>query len=589
MEQEFATSISEACPQSRSSVQNLLDYLALRKHDLRDLQFRLAALGFSSLGRSESCTLAAIDAVIAILERLAGKRRTHDSASTQLAFKKGTATLARNAHRLLGPLPQGRAVRIMVTLPSEAADSYEMVKALIADGTDLVRINCAHDSQMEWQSMITHVHNANQESGKHCKVLMDLAGPKLRTGTIRRGCEVARWRVVRDVRGNVIVPARICLVGKNATPNSLPKFDAQLPVPNKLLHHIDLADTIEIMDSRNKIRKLTVISKADHACLCTCSQGAYVLSGSKLSVLRKGKEIAKGHLSELPFVEEPIHLQPGDLLVLTRQEESVAAAHRHLPHISCTLPEVFSTALPGQPIFFDDGKIEGQISEVDPEYILVEIFHTGAAAAKLGSAKGINLPETGFSIGALTGKDREDLDFVAANADIVGLSFVRRAEDVQALQQELAARGESNLGIVLKIESRPGFEQLPLIMMAALRHHPVGIMVARGDLTIEVGFERLAEVQEEILWLSEAAHMPVIWATQVLETLTKTGIPSRAEVTDAAMGVRAECVMLNKGEHILDAVRFLDGILHRMRAHHLKKRSMLRRLRVAQIKYEAAP
>ena len=95
-----------------------------------------------------------------------------------------------------------------------------------------------------------------------------------------------------------------------------------------------------------------------------------------------------------------------------------------------------------------------------------------------------------------------------------------------------------NLGIVLKIESRPAFDRFPLIMIAAMRHHPVEIMVARGDLAIELGFERLAEVQEEILWLSEAAHIPVIWATQVLETLAKTGVPSRAEVTDAATGVR---------------------------------------------------
>jgi pyruvate kinase len=73
-------------------------------------------------------------------------------------------------------------------------------------------------------------------------------------------------------------------------------------------------------------------------------------------------------------------------------------------------------------------------------------------------------------------------------------------------------------------------------MIAGLRRHPVGIMVARGDLAVEVGFERLAEIQEEILSLNEAAHMPVIWATQVLETLAKTGIPSRAEVTDAVAG-----------------------------------------------------
>jgi pyruvate kinase len=106
-------------------------------------------------------------------------------------------------------------------------------------------------------------------------------------------------------------------------------------------------------------------------------------------------------------------------------------------------------------------------------------------------------------------------------------------------------------------------------------------MIARGDLAIECGWERMAEVQEQILWICEAAHMPVIWATQVLESLAKNGLPSRAEITDAAMGERAECVMLNKGPYILNAVRVLDDILQRMENHQSKKRSMLRHLRLA--------
>ena len=83
-----------------------------------------------------------------------------------------------------------------------------------------------------------------------------------------------------------------------------------------------------------------------------------------------------------------------------------------------------------------------------------------------------------------------------------------------------------------------------------MRGERVGVMIARGDLAVECGYERLAEVQEEMLWFCEAAHIPVIWATQVLESLAKKGMPSRAEITDAAMGERAECVMLNKGPHI---------------------------------------
>jgi len=345
---------------------------------------------------------------------------------------------------------------------------------------------------------------------------------------------------------------------------------------------------VRIKDSQRRKRHLTVTHVSDHACVCSCERSAYVLSRAEWALLRDKKKIASGHLGDLPFVEEPIRLRPRDLLVLTKEEFKPKPRHGEIPRISCTLPEVFSTAQAGEPIFFDDGKIEGRIREVHPDHLLVEILHTGANGAKLGSAKGINLPETDLGIGSMTEKDRRDLDFVAVHADIVGLSFVRRPEDVIELLEELAQRGKSELGIILKIESRCGFDQLPLTMLAALRHHPVGIMVARGDLAIEVGFERLAEVQEEILWLSEAAHMPVIWATQVLETLAKTGTPSRAEVTDAAMGVRAECVMLNKGEHILDAVRFLDHVLHKMQAHHSKKRSMLRRLAVAQVSHAAS-
>jgi pyruvate kinase len=468
MEQEFEVSIAEACPQSHRSVQNLVHYLALRQHDLRDLQSRLAALGISSLGRIESSTLAGIEAVIAILESLAEDQRGNPSVRSDCVdFKTGPAILAEQSDHLLGPVPKGRAVRVMVTMPSEAAQSYELVKGLIEAGMDVMRINCAHDSEREWESMITHMHRANQDLGQQSKVLMDLAGPKLRTGPIHRGHHVVRWRVGNNARGTVVAPARIALLGKHAASESLPSVDALLPAPEKLLRSALLGDTVWVKDSQKKKRRLTVIHKADHACVCTCEQGAYILSRAALSLVRDGKEIAVGRLGDLPFVEEPIRLHPGDLLVLTKEENKLLAQHRDIPHIACTLPEAFDTALPGQPIFFDDGKIEGRIRESHPDHMLVEILHTGSGEAKLGSEKGINLPETDLSVGAMTEKDRHDLDFVAEHADIVGLSFVRRPDDVLELQQELAARGKSGLGIILKIESRQGFDQLPFSLIAA--------------------------------------------------------------------------------------------------------------------------
>jgi pyruvate kinase len=166
---------------------------------------------------------------------------------------------------------------------------------------------------------------------------------------------------------------------------------------------------------------------------------------------------------------------------------------------------------------------------------------------------------------------------------MVGLSFARTAEDVLLLERCLEERDGGDIGILLKIETRAAFEQLPRMLLAGLRSPPLGIMVARGDLGVEIGFERLAEVQEQMLWLCEAAHVPVVWATQVLETLAKRGIPSRAEVTDAAMSGRAECVMLNKGPHVAAAVAFLSNVLGRMAQHQTKKRAMLRPLSVSHL------
>jgi pyruvate kinase len=213
----------------------------------------------------------------------------------------------------------------------------------------------------------------------------------------------------------------------------------------------------------------------------------------------------------------------------------------------------------------------------------VQITRAGIDGEKLGADKGINFPDSDLRLPALTGLDLELLPVVAKFADLIGLSFVHDPDDVLTLQHRLGQLQGNRPGIVLKLETRKAFETLPLLILAALRSESTGLMIARGDLAVECGFERMAEIQEEILWICEAAHMPVIWATQVLETLAKEGLPSRAEITDAAMGVRAECVMLNKGPHILEAIRALDDILRRMVDHQSKKRPMLRSLRVARI------
>ena len=131
------------------------------------------------------------------------------------------------------------------------------------------------------------------------------------------------------------------------------------------------------------------------------------------------------------------------------------------------------------------------------------------------------------------------------------------------------------LGIILKIETQEAFKNLPSILLKAMENYPIGVMIARGDLAIETGWKNFAIIQKEILKICDAAHLPDVWATQVLENLTKKGIPTRAEITDVAVAQRAECVMLNKGPYIDRTVKMLDKILTKMQRIQKRKGKLL--------------
>ncbi len=126
---------------------------------------------------------------------------------------------------------------------------------------------------------------------------------------------------------------------------------------------------------------------------------------------------------------------------------------------------------------------------------------------------------------------------------------------------------------MIKIETLEIIDVLPSVIFKAMTQNQICVMIARGDLAVEVGYERLSELQEEIQWICEAAHIPVIWATQVLENLVKTGIPTRAEMSDITLGSKSECIMLNKGDYLNDAVILLNDVLCRFAKHQYKKRS----------------
>ena len=244
---------------------------------------------------------------------------------------------------------------------------------------------------------------------------------------------------------------------------------------------------------------------------------------------------------------------------------------------ACTLPDAAAQVRPGGAVAFDDGKIVGTVTVREPGGLWIEIGRTKPGGTRLKEDKGINFPGAALRLAALTAADRAALDAVAGLADIVGYSFVQRAADIDVLHAELAARGAAP-GVVAKVETETAFRSLPEIIVAGAGRGPFGVMIARGDLGVEIGFARLSEVQEEILWLCEAARVPVIWATEVLASLVKSGLPARGDVTDAAMGARAECVMLNKGPYLAEGVRTLADVLRRAERHLDKKTPQLPRL-----------
>ena len=576
---------------NRASARNLIHYLGLRCHDIRDLQNQLARNGISSLGRSESHVMSNLNKVLKLLHRILGRPyEPGEEYENALTLDQGSEILVRRTRALLGPQPKHRKVRIMVTLPAEASDDYELVRDLIQGGMDCARINGAHDTPDVWERMVANIEKAKTATGLGCRICFDIPGPKLRTGHFEPGPRVIKWRPERDALGNVIAPAKIWLTA-NEDPQSAPsQASAELTMPADFLRHLTGGNEIKFADARGSTRIIKPTAVEQGGVWLEANTTAYVIPETEFRVLTgTGSERAHACPGNIPALEQYAHLRAGDTVILTRSQapgkpaligsDGTVVKPARIP---CTLPGVFDCVKEGERVWFDDGKLGGVISHVDQDEIQVEITRSGPKGFRLKGDKGINLPDSELNLPALTDTDRQILEFAVRYADLIGYSFVRRARDVTELQSELERMGSEHLGIILKIETRAAFENLPELLLASMKNPNTGVMIARGDLAVESGFERMAEVQEEILWMCEAAHMPVIWATQVLEQLSKKGMSSRAEITDAAMSERAECVMLNKGPFVVEAVRTLDNILTRMQSHQNKKRSMMRPLHLAE-------
>ncbi|MFO8068978.1 MAG: pyruvate kinase [Alkalibacterium sp.] len=455
------------------SARDLAYYLALRRRDIRNIQMELTPLGLSSLGRLESRTLNNLDAVLTSLSIIAGKESEWSYPSYE-SFIAGQEQLTKNTRQLFGNKPESRHTRIMVTMPSEAAKDDQLIQLLIRNGMNVARINCAHDDAEIWKEMVGRIRKIAENEQADVKVLMDIAGPKIRTGWV-------------------------------------------------------------------------------------------------FTTLKKPK------------------VKPGDKWYLAKNWEDLPHKNETKVTAGCSISEIFKTLEVGDQVLYDDGTIESEVEEVTDGGSVLRVKKTRTGkSVRIKAEKGLNFPKSQFDLEMLTEQDKKDMGFAIEYADIMGLSFVKDAEDIKKVQTELISQTDikraTEIPLMAKIETIQAVENLPAIIMTAAGKNPFSVMIARGDLAVEIGYSRLAELQQEIMWICEAADIPVVWGTEVLDNMISSGIPTRAEVTDAAEGDRAECVMLNKGDYLTDGVAFLSEILKKMQEHQYKKTSRLRALNIAKDK-----
>ncbi|MEE2752080.1 MAG: pyruvate kinase [Myxococcota bacterium] len=312
-----------------------------------------------------------------------------------------------------------RRTKIVATL-GPASNSPETLHALLESGVDVCRINCSHSTPESIRADISHVRRKAAELQKPVSILLDLQGPKIRTGP---------------------------------------------------------CDT-------------------------------------------------------------PLKVDSGDLLTIV-----VAEVAGEGLRCGTTYAQLHHDVHVGARLFFADGTLSGHVERIDSELVPPEVHVRMDRGGHLGSRKGINLPGVEVSAASLTEKDIQDLEVgVAAGADYVAISFVRRSEDLLVLKEHLGRIGHAEIPIIAKIEKPEALENIQAILKES---H--GIMVARGDLGVEVPFEELPIHQKSLIRAANKAGVLVITATQMLDSMERHSRPTRAEATDVANAILdgTDAVMLS--------------------------------------------
>jgi pyruvate kinase len=256
------------------------------------------------------------------------------------------------------------------------------------------------------------------------------------------------------------------------------------------------------------------------------------------------------------FYQERVQLKAGELITLT-PEKIVGDEKR----VSINYPTLSEELKVGNIIMIDDGKKKFEVVEIKNKEIVCKIIVGGETKGR----RSVNLPGAYLKISSLTDKDKKDLEFgFKHKVDLIAFSFVRRAEDVQELR-DILKKNKSNAMIIAKIETQEAVENFDAILELS-----DGVMVARGDLAVEIPAEEVPIVQKMIIKKCHKAGKPVITATQMLESMIKSPVPTRAEVSDVANAIfdGTDAIMLSEettlGDYPVEAVRMMTRIAVRV-------------------------
>ncbi len=312
---QYDESINSVHEEYRESALNLIHYLAFRSFDNSSLQQGLRYMGLPDLASIEGHVMCSLTTIQTIIEHLLNIEEVLPQKKC-ISIKKSEKLLRKNTKRLFGNKPTNRVTRIKVTLPPEAAENYHFIKKLIEKGMNSARINCAHGDEEEWGRMIENVEKASNSVKRKCKIMMDLGGPKLRTGPMQPGPQIIRIRPQRDSSGKLVKPARVWIAPTDVPPPGN-DADAVIPVSESFIEKTKKGNNLSFTDSRGKKGRIYIESKHGKGRWGLCSRSAYIATGMELVLDKVGKNGKEKHfVGELLPVEQFITLQIGDQLLL---------------------------------------------------------------------------------------------------------------------------------------------------------------------------------------------------------------------------------------------------------------------------------